>query len=107
MSYQINKTDGTLLVDLADGQLDSNSTDLSLIGRNYRGFGEAFNENFIALLENFANQSAPVNPLRGQIPKAFCRISRTTLTVARLGQAAALKILAPLPRSPGAPEFSR
>ena len=67
MSYQINKTDGTLLVDLADGQLDSNSTDLSLIGRNYRGFGEAFNENFIALLENFANQSAPVNPLRGQL----------------------------------------
>jgi len=67
MSYQINRTDGTLLVDLADGQLDSNSTDLSLIGRNYRGFGEAFNENFIALLENFANQSAPVNPLRGQL----------------------------------------
>ena len=67
MSYQINKTDGTLLVDLADGQLDSNSTDLSLIGRNYRGFGEAFNENFIALLENFANQSAPSNPLRGQL----------------------------------------
>lgn len=67
MSYQINKTDGTLLVDLADGQLDSNSTDLSLIGRNYRGFGEAFNENFIALLENFSNQSAPANPLRGQL----------------------------------------
>lgn len=67
MSYQINKTDGTLLVDLADGQLDSNSTDLSLIGRNYRGFGEAFNENFISLLENFANQSAPANPLRGQL----------------------------------------
>lgn len=67
MSYQINKTDGTLLVDLADGQLDSNTTDLSLIGRNYRGFGEAFNENFIALLENFANQSAPANPLRGQL----------------------------------------
>lgn len=67
MSYQINKTDGTLLVDLADGQLDSNTTDISLIGRNYRGFGEAFNENFIALLENFANQSAPVNPLKGQL----------------------------------------
>ena len=67
MSYQINKTDGSLLVDLADGQLDSNTTDLSLIGRNYRGFGEAFNENFVALLENFSNESAPANPLRGQL----------------------------------------
>jgi hypothetical protein len=67
MSYQINKTDGTLLVDLADGQRDVNTTDLALIGRNYRGFGENFNENFIKLLENFANQSAPANPLRGQL----------------------------------------
>ena len=67
MSYQINKTDGTLLVDLADGQRDVNTTDLALIGRNYKGFGENFNENFIKLLENFSNQSAPVNPLRGQL----------------------------------------
>jgi hypothetical protein len=67
MSYQINKTDGTLLVDLADGQRDVNTTDLALIGRNYRGFGESFNENFIKLLENFSNQSAPANPLKGQL----------------------------------------
>ena len=67
MSYQINKTDGTLLVDLADGQRDTNTTDIALIGRNYKGFGESFNENFVALLENFANQSAPANPLKGQL----------------------------------------
>lgn len=67
MSYQINKTDGTLLVDLADGQRDVNSTDLALIGRNFKGFGESFNENFVKMLENFANQSAPANPLRGQL----------------------------------------
>jgi hypothetical protein len=66
MSYQLNKTDGTLLVDLIDGQLDTSSTNLVLVGRNYSGYGEAFNENFIKLLENFANTAAPSNPLTGQ-----------------------------------------
>lgn len=67
MSYKLNKTDGSLLVDLVDGQLDTTSSDLTLIGRNYSGFGEVLNENFIQLLENFANTSAPVNPIRGQL----------------------------------------
>ena len=67
MSYKLNKTDGSLLVDLVDGQLDTSSSDLTLIGRNYSGFGEVLNENFIELLENFANTSAPINPIRGQL----------------------------------------
>ena len=67
MSYKLNKTDGSLLVDLVDGQLDTSSSDLTLIGRNYSGFGEVLNENFIQLLENFANTSAPINPIRGQL----------------------------------------
>ena len=67
MSYRLNKTDGSLLVDLIDGQLDTTSSDLTLIGRNYSGFGEVLNENFIQLLENFANASAPINPIRGQL----------------------------------------
>lgn len=67
MAYQVNKTDGTLLVDLIDGILDTDTTDLSLVGRNYKGYGEAFNENFVKLLENFSNTNEPVNPLRGQI----------------------------------------
>ena len=54
MSYKLNKTNGELLVDLVDGQLDTTSTDISLVGRNYKGYGEAFNENLIKLLENFA-----------------------------------------------------
>lgn len=66
MSYQLNKTDGTLLTDLIDGQIDTNSTNLVLVGRNYTGYGEYFNENFIKLLENFSNTSAPSNPLTGQ-----------------------------------------
>jgi len=67
MSYQLNKTDGTLLLDLIDGQIDTASTNLTLVGRNYTGYGESFNENFIKLLENFSNTAAPSNPLTGQL----------------------------------------
>jgi hypothetical protein len=67
MSYQLNKTDGTILTDLIDGQIDTESTNLTLVGKNYTGYGEAFNENFIKLLENFANTAAPSNPLEGQL----------------------------------------
>jgi hypothetical protein len=67
MAYQINKTDGTVVATVADGQVDSLSTDLTLIGKNYSGFGEALNENFIKLLENFASTTRPTRPIRGQI----------------------------------------
>jgi hypothetical protein len=67
MSYQLNKTDGTILTELIDGQIDRNSTNLVLVGRNFTGFGEFINENFIRLLENFANTAAPSNPLTGQL----------------------------------------
>lgn len=65
MSYLINKTNGDALVVLADGTIDT-TTSLSLVGRNYVGYGEAQNENFISLLENFANDGAPTRPLTGQ-----------------------------------------
>ena len=67
MAYKLNKTDGTILVDLIDGTIDINSTSLTLVGRNYTGYGEAFNENFIKLLENFSNANSPNNPIQGQL----------------------------------------
>jgi len=67
MAYTINKTDGTILATVADGQIDTLSSDLTLIGKNYSGFGESINENFIKLLENFAATSSPPHPIRGQI----------------------------------------
>lgn len=67
MSYQLNKTNGAILTELIDGQIDTESTNLTLVGRNFTGYGEAFNENFIKLLENFANTAAPSNPLTGQL----------------------------------------
>lgn len=67
MAYTINKTDGTILATVADGQVDELSTDITLIGKNYSGFGEAINENFIKILENFSSTSQPSSPIRGQI----------------------------------------
>lgn len=67
MAYQINKTDGTIVATVADGQIDTLSTAITLIGKNYSGFGEALNENLIKLLENFSNTSQPANPISGQI----------------------------------------
>jgi hypothetical protein len=67
MSYKINNTSGELLVELVDGKKDADTTDLVLVGRNFTGYGEDLNENFVKLLENFASTSAPNNPTRGQI----------------------------------------
>jgi hypothetical protein len=67
MAYQINKTDGTIVATVADGQIDDRSTAITLIGKNYSGFGEIFNENLIQILENFADSTPPDNPIRGQI----------------------------------------
>lgn len=67
MAYLINRSDGTVLATVSDGQVDSLSTDLTFIGKNYSGFGESLNENFVKLLENFAGASRPSRPIRGQI----------------------------------------
>jgi hypothetical protein len=67
MSYTINKTDGTKLVVLKDGTVDITTTDLALFGKSYAGFGERLNENFVKMLENFANTTAPANKIRGQL----------------------------------------
>jgi hypothetical protein len=67
MAYKINNTFGTLLVTLADGTIDVATTDLTLIGKGYAGFGEKLNENLVKLLENFNNTSAPPNKVQGQL----------------------------------------
>ena len=56
MAYTINNTLGATLVTLADGTIDTTTTDLTLIGKGYAGFGERLNENFIkakALIDLF------------------------------------------------------
>jgi hypothetical protein len=65
MAYIINRFSGQQLVVLQDGTLDT-TTSLGLVGRNYTGYGEVQNENFLFLLENFANVRPPARPLSGQ-----------------------------------------
>jgi hypothetical protein len=67
MTYQINKTDGSLLAIINDGIVDENTTSLKLVGRNLVNYGVVQNENFVSLLENFANTSQPSGPLAGQL----------------------------------------
>jgi len=67
MSYIINKTDGSVLTEIVDGSIDQLSTDVTLVGKNSSSYGELFNENFIKLLENFANTTQPNYPIAGQL----------------------------------------
>ena len=66
MAYTVNKTSGAVLTTIADGTIDT-TTDLTLIGKNYSGYGELLNENFVKILENFSNSSQPASPIEGQI----------------------------------------
>jgi hypothetical protein len=47
--------------------VDIATTDLALFGKGYAGFGERLNENFVKVLENFANTTAPANKIKGQL----------------------------------------
>ena len=67
MAYTIVKSDGTVLTTIADGTINTTSTSLGLPGRNYAGYGQALDTNFVHVLENFADNTPPANPLRGQL----------------------------------------
>jgi hypothetical protein len=67
MSYQIRKSDGSLLIDLGVGVTDTSKTSLTLIGKNVSDFGKSQNENFVKLTENFASSNQPSNSLLGQL----------------------------------------
>jgi hypothetical protein len=66
MAYQVDRYNGSFFVSVEDGTIDS-TTDIRLVGKNYAGYGEVQNENFLHLLENFANNSAPPKSITGQI----------------------------------------
>jgi len=66
MAYVINLTNGQQLTTVEDGTIDQ-STTIKLVGKNYAGYGEIQNENFVHLMENFSSANSPANPLSGQI----------------------------------------
>jgi hypothetical protein len=68
MAYTINLTDGTIFATIADGTINTSAQPvLTLVGKNYAGYGEFLDENFIRLLENGSNTTAPGAPLTGQL----------------------------------------
>ena len=66
MAYTINLTDGTVFATISDGTVNTASS-MVLVGKNYAGYGEFLDENFIHLLENGSNTTAPSAPLTGQL----------------------------------------
>jgi microcystin-dependent protein len=66
--YNVRFTDfvnkGSLTVD--PGTVNT-ETSLTLTGRNFADYGEIVNTNFLHLLENFANNISPENPVEGQL----------------------------------------
>jgi hypothetical protein len=66
MSYTITLTDGTVFATIADGTINTASS-MVLVGKNYAGYGEFLDTNFIHLLENSSNTTAPGAPLTGQL----------------------------------------
>ena len=66
MAYQIDRYSNTILAVVEDGTVDQ-TTDLKFIGKNYAGYGEIQNENFLFLLENFAGANEPARPISGQL----------------------------------------
>jgi len=68
MAYEINFTDsvnkGSITV---EDQTANTETSLTLPGRNLTDYGTKILENFLHLLENFANTSSPENPVEGQL----------------------------------------
>jgi hypothetical protein len=67
MSYTILNSDGTTLLTLADQSYDNITTSLTLVGKNSNAYGQSLNQNFVSLLENFANVTAPRSPVTGQL----------------------------------------
>jgi len=68
MAYEVKFTDnankGSIFVD--DNTINQ-ETSLGLPGRNASAYGTTIAENFLHLLENFANSTEPANPIEGQL----------------------------------------
>ena len=67
MSYIINNSRGQIVAVVGDGTINTTATDLALVGRAVTNYGEFQNENYVYLLENFANDTAPTQPILGQL----------------------------------------
>jgi hypothetical protein len=67
MSYIINLPNQSTKGEVLDGTINNTATSLTLVGRNYSGYGQIIQNNLVALLVNFAYNVSPSNPNTGQI----------------------------------------
>ena len=67
MAYVVNKTTGNIVAVVEDGTVNTISTSIALVGKGTQNYGEYIAENSVVMLENFANDTAPPNPLVGQL----------------------------------------
>jgi Chaperone of endosialidase len=66
MSYTITHANGQNSIVIADGTIN-NSTSITLVGKNTPNYGQYLDQNFLNILENYANGSQPVSPITGQL----------------------------------------
>jgi hypothetical protein len=66
MSYTITLTDGSIFATIPDGTINTSSS-MTLVGKNYAGYGQFINDDIIRLLENGSDTTAPGAPLVGQL----------------------------------------
>jgi len=67
MTFYVNLTNGSSLATIQDGTIDTTSSSITLIGKNFPTYGQLLNQNLISMLENFANTTNPNAALTGQI----------------------------------------
>jgi hypothetical protein len=106
MAYNITLTNGSTLITggLPDGTIDTTNSSLTLVGKNYPGYGLFLNQNMVRLMENFSNTSAPTAPLPGQLWWNSATKNLTVNTAATKGTAsAAWKTITTMTYSSSAP----
>ena len=69
MAYTVNKSNTAASPNqyIVQDSILNDQTDISFVGKGYAGYGEVIAENFLHLLENFSNTTAPGKPIKGQI----------------------------------------
>ena len=106
MTYNITLTNGSALITggLPDGTIDTANSSLTLVGKNYPGYGLFLNQNMVRLMENFSNSSAPAAPLPGQLWWNSATKSLSVNTASVKGTAsAAFKTITTMTQSSSAP----
>jgi len=67
MPYIVTTSSGTAIATIPDNTVNTTTTSITLVGKNYAGYGAFLNENYVKMLENFSNSIAPTAPLTGQL----------------------------------------